>query len=171
MKGMEESNTRGMPPPQQQMMIDNNGFTVPVPENTNNAAPMRGIPGPSIPSINKATVDSMLTSLNQDLLIAKTFYFFFFSAFGSLFPLMAVYFKQMGMNPTMSGFLIGVRPFVEFLAAPFWGSMADRFRKGIYKCCCSSFKYVFFTIIQITLEITTFLSLRKICRIGCLKFN
>ena len=125
MKGMEESNTRGVPPPQQPPM-DNNGFMVPVPENTN-APPQMRVPGPSI---NRNPLDGIMTSLNQDLLIAKTFYFFFFSAFGSLFPLMAVYFKQMGMNPTMSGFLIGVRPFVEFVAAPFWGSMADKFKKG-----------------------------------------
>nr|CAD7569831.1 unnamed protein product [Timema californicum] len=65
-------------------------------------------------------------SVDQELLTVKTFYFFFYSAFGSLFPLMGVYFKQMGMNPGQCGLLIGSRPFVEFLAAPFWGSLADR---------------------------------------------
>ena len=30
------------------------------------------------------------------LFVGKVFYFFFFSAFGSLFPLMGVYFKQLG---------------------------------------------------------------------------
>ena len=64
--------------------------------------------------------------VTQELLIAKTFYFFFFSAFGSLFPLMAVYFKQMAMNPAQTGILIGVRPFVEFLSTPFWGSIAEK---------------------------------------------
>lgn len=64
--------------------------------------------------------------VDQELLTVKTFYFFFYSAFGSLFPLMGVYFKQMGMNPGQCGLLIGSRPFVEFLAAPFWGSLADR---------------------------------------------
>lgn len=71
-------------------------------------------------------LDMFCNNVNQELLIAKTFYFFFFSAFGSLFPLMAVYFKQMGMNPFQTGFLIGIRPFVEFIAAPFWGSIADK---------------------------------------------
>lgn len=65
-------------------------------------------------------------SVDQELLFVKTFYFFFYSAFGSLFPLMGVYFKQMGMNPLQGGLLIGIRPFVEFLSAPFWGSYADR---------------------------------------------
>lgn len=64
--------------------------------------------------------------VDQELLMVKTFYFFFYSAFGSLFPLMGVYFKQMGMNAGHCGLLIGSRPFVEFLSAPFWGSYADR---------------------------------------------
>lgn len=123
MKGLDENNRGMQAPAQPQGGFDNDGF-VPPAENG-------GGGGSRLPSATKRDViDSLCTSLNQDLLIAKTFYFFFFSAFGSLFPLLAVYFKQMGMNPTQSGFLIGVRPFVEFLAAPFWGSMADRFRKG-----------------------------------------
>ena len=67
--------------------------------------------------------------LNYYLLISKTFYFFFFAAFGSLFPLIAVYFKQIGMNPSQSGALIGFRPFVEFFSAPFWGNFADKYKK------------------------------------------
>lgn len=64
--------------------------------------------------------------VDQELLFVKTFYFFFYAAFGSLFPMMGIYFKQMGMNPFQGGLLIGIRPFVEFVAAPFWGSYADR---------------------------------------------
>lgn len=122
MKGLEDSANRGG---QQQQGMDSDGLVIPTPLQ-GGASQMRG----TGPSSRKGAIDGMFTTMNQDLLIAKTFYFFFFSAFGSLFPLLAVYFKQMGMNPTQSGFLIGVRPFVEFLAAPFWGSMADRFKKG-----------------------------------------
>lgn len=71
-------------------------------------------------------IELLFGAVDQELLTVKTFYFFFYSAFGSLFPLMGVYFKQMGMNPSQCGLLIGSRPFVEFLAAPFWGSLADR---------------------------------------------
>lgn len=71
-------------------------------------------------------IELLCGPVDQELLTVKTFYFFFYSAFGSLFPLMGVYFKQMGMNPGQCGLLIGSRPFVEFLAAPFWGSLADR---------------------------------------------
>lgn len=52
-------------------------------------------------------IDNMFSYINRDLLICKLFYFFFFAAFGSLFPLLAIYFKQLAMNPTRSGMLIG----------------------------------------------------------------
>lgn len=65
--------------------------------------------------------------INRELLIAKAFYFFFFSAFGSLLPLMAIYFKNMGMTPTQAGILIGIRPFVGVFSAPFWADLADRY--------------------------------------------
>lgn len=71
-------------------------------------------------------IEYLFGSVDQELLTVKTFYFFFYSAFGSLFPLMGVYFKQMGMNAGQCGLLMGLRPFIEFLSAPFWGSLADR---------------------------------------------
>ncbi|KAJ8969657.1 hypothetical protein NQ314_001659 [Rhamnusium bicolor] len=66
--------------------------------------------------------------------------------FGSLFPLMGVYFKQMGMNASQSGFLIGSRPFVEFLSAPFWGSLADRWQKGKILLLASLASWIIFTV-------------------------
>ncbi|CAH2306560.1 major facilitator superfamily domain-containing 6 isoform X1 [Pelobates cultripes] len=68
--------------------------------------------------------------INNDLLISKVFYFFFYSAYGSLYPLLPVYYKQLGMSATQSGLLVGIRYFIEFCSAPFWGVIADRFRKG-----------------------------------------
>lgn len=66
-------------------------------------------------------------TVNRELIIAKAFYLFFFSAFGSLLPLMAIYFKNMGMTPTQAGILIGIRPFVGYLSAPFWADLAERY--------------------------------------------
>ena len=63
----------------------------------------------------------------QGLAVAKLFYFFFFSAFGSLFPLIGVYFKQLGMDPAQAGFLSGVRPIIEYLATPFWSGISNRY--------------------------------------------
>ena len=91
-------------------------------------------------------IPGMFTYVNQDLLVAKTFYFFFFAAFGSLFPLIAVYFKQIGMNPTQSGMLIGFRPFVEFFSAPFWG-------RYVFICLFTLCKEV--TIFQVTTMLAT----------------
>lgn len=68
--------------------------------------------------------------INNDLLISKVFYFFFYSAYGSLYPLLPVYYKQLGMTPSQSGLLVGIRYFIEFCSAPFWGVVADRFKKG-----------------------------------------
>lgn len=83
---------------------------------------------------------------DPELLTVKFFYFFFYSAFGSLFPLMGVYFKQMGMNAGQCGLLIGTRPFVEFLAAPFWGGLADRWRRGRTLLLASLAAWIVFTL-------------------------
>ncbi|XP_069686951.1 major facilitator superfamily domain-containing protein 6 isoform X2 [Periplaneta americana] len=91
-------------------------------------------------------IEFLCGSVDQELLTVKTFYFFFYSAFGSLFPLMGVYFKQMGMNPGQCGLLIGSRPFVEFLSAPFWGSLADRWQKGKVLLLASLSAWIIFTL-------------------------
>uniref|UniRef100_A0A8D8TP46 Major facilitator superfamily domain-containing protein 6 n=1 Tax=Cacopsylla melanoneura TaxID=428564 RepID=A0A8D8TP46_9HEMI len=91
-------------------------------------------------------IELLFGAVDQELLTVKTFYFFFYSAFGSLFPLMGVYFKQMGMNPSQCGLLIGSRPFVEFLAAPFWGSLADRWHKGKTILLVSLSCWIIFTL-------------------------
>ncbi|XP_013139347.1 PREDICTED: major facilitator superfamily domain-containing protein 6-A [Papilio polytes] len=85
-------------------------------------------------------------AVDPELLTVKTFYFFFYSAFGSLFPLMGVYFKQMGMNAGQCGLLIGTRPFVEFLSAPFWGGLADRWQKGRTLLLASLGAWIIFTL-------------------------
>lgn len=68
--------------------------------------------------------------INSHLLISKIFYFFFYAAYGSLHPLLPVYYKQLGMMASRSGLLVGIRYFIEFCSAPFWGVVADRFKKG-----------------------------------------
>lgn len=53
--------------------------------------------------------DTLPSNVNRTLLFAKLFYFWYFAAFGSLFPLMSIYFKQMGMGPSYCGILMGFR--------------------------------------------------------------
>lgn len=96
--------------------------------------------------MGRDVLDSMLTVVNRDLLICKLFYFFFFGAFGSLYPLLAIYFKQLGMNATQSGILIGFRPFIEFCSAPFWGGVADKTRKWKQLQLFSLFCWIVFTL-------------------------
>lgn len=91
-------------------------------------------------------LEMLFGPVDQELLIVKSFYFCFYSAFGSLFPLMGVYFKQMGMNAGQCGMLVGCRPFVEFLSAPFWGSLADRWQKGKLLLLASLSAWIIFTV-------------------------
>ncbi|XP_031825774.1 major facilitator superfamily domain-containing protein 6 jef isoform X2 [Nomia melanderi] len=91
-------------------------------------------------------IEYLFGPVDQELFTVKTFYFFFYSAFGSLFPLMGVYFKQMGMNAGQCGLLIGLRPFIEFLSAPFWGSLADRWQKGRLILLASLSCWIIFTL-------------------------
>ena len=65
----------------------------------------------------------------NEMKVAKAFYFCFFGAFGSLFPLLAVYFKGLGMDAAQTGFIIGIRPIIEYLATPFWHRMSDRSKR------------------------------------------
>lgn len=109
-------------------------------------APPPPQPPPMAPKVTRDCLDMVFTYMNYDLFIAKAFYFFFFSAFGSLFPLIAVYFKQLGLNATQSGLLIGLRPFVEFCSAPFWGNIADRFKKAKIILLFSVFCWILFTL-------------------------
>lgn len=90
-------------------------------------------------------IDALCVQINQTLLIPKAFYFFFFAAFGSLFPLMAIYFKQMAMSPVQVGLLFGLRPFVEFLSVPFWANVAEKWRRGRLILIVSLVCWIIFT--------------------------
>ncbi|GLD63313.1 major facilitator superfamily domain-containing protein 6 isoform X1 [Lates japonicus] len=89
-----------------------------------------GQPPDSSPPDSIDCCERMCLRINSHLLISKIFYFFFYAAYGSLHPLLAVYFKQLGMSASRSGLLVGIRYFIEFCSAPFWGVVADRFKKG-----------------------------------------
>uniref|UniRef100_W5L388 Major facilitator superfamily domain containing 6a n=1 Tax=Astyanax mexicanus TaxID=7994 RepID=W5L388_ASTMX len=88
--------------------------------------------------------ERLFLRVNRHLLVSKVFYFFFYAAYGSLHPLLAVYYKQLGMNPSYSGLLVGIRYFIEFCSAPFWGVVADRYRKGKYVLLFSVFCWLMF---------------------------
>lgn len=90
-------------------------------------------PAGELPALQPDSMDCcerMCLRVNSHLLVSKVFYFFFYAAYGSLHPLLAVYYKQLGLSASRSGLLVGIRYFIEFCSAPFWGVMADRFKKG-----------------------------------------
>ncbi|KAI5629810.1 major facilitator superfamily domain-containing protein 6-B [Silurus asotus] len=89
-------------------------------------------------------LERVCLKIDERLLISKIFYFFFYAAYGSLHPLLAVYYKQLGMTPSQSGLLVGIRYFIEFCSAPFWGIVADRFNKGKAVLLFSVFCWVVF---------------------------
>jgi MFS family permease len=91
-------------------------------------------------------LDSLCANINQTLIVPKAFYFFYFAAFGSLFPLMGIYFKQMAMTSLQVGILLGFRPFVEFISAPFWASVGERWRKGRIILLGSMLCWIIFTL-------------------------
>ncbi|KAL3313499.1 Major facilitator superfamily domain-containing protein 6 [Cichlidogyrus casuarinus] len=91
-------------------------------------------------NVPKDMLDQCCNFSNKSLVIFRLFYLFFFAAFGSLFPLISVYFKQIGMNGTQTGVLSGIRCLVECFGAPFWSQVAEKWKKGksilVGSICC-----------------------------------
>ncbi|XP_039178018.1 major facilitator superfamily domain-containing protein 6 isoform X4 [Crotalus tigris] len=100
----------------------------------------------TIPDEELDWLERHCVKVNNDLLISKVFYFFFYAAYGSLYPLLPVYYKQLGMTPSQSGLLVGIRYFIEFCSAPFWGVVADRFKKGKVVLLFSLLCWVLFNV-------------------------
>lgn len=132
---------------QEQNLADDNQVVDEIGSSANNTPNQSGRRRPpfGIQLKTGTPVDNWWSSVNEQLLVAKIFYFFFYSAFGSLFPLMGVYFKQLGMDAVQAGTLIGVRPFIEILSAPFWSSIAERFRKSKIMLLFSLACWILFT--------------------------
>ncbi|XP_066542350.1 major facilitator superfamily domain-containing protein 6-B isoform X2 [Hoplias malabaricus] len=99
---------------------------------------------PPLTSQSSDCLERACMRVDGRLLVSKVFYFFFYAAYGSLHPLLAVYYKQLGMTPSQSGLLVGIRYFIEFCSAPFWGVVADRFNKGKVVLLFSVFCWVVF---------------------------
>lgn len=67
--------------------------------------------------------------VTSELLVYKVFYFFFHAA-TAMFAYLPLYYKEsLLLDHHHVGFLMGVRPFCEFLGAPCLGTFADKFNK------------------------------------------
>src|SRR5690606_1726713 len=59
----------------------------------------------------------------------KAFYFCFYAASASLIPYLTLYYRESGLSGPQIGLLVGIPPVVTWLAAPFWGAVADSMRR------------------------------------------
>ncbi|VDK38900.1 unnamed protein product [Taenia asiatica] len=103
-------------------------------------------PSGGIRAVKRELLEWFHSPINRSLLIFKLFYFLFYAAFGSLFPLLSIYFKQLGLNATQCGSLGGARSLVEWVGAPFWSGIADRWKKGKLFLMISLLSWIVFTL-------------------------
>ncbi|CAK9304440.1 unnamed protein product [Gordionus sp. m RMFG-2023] len=133
---------------QEESKVDRRSFSSP-PMNTTVAQKQSYYSGAHRKSrveVMKDCFDSWFTNVNSDLLICKAFYFFFFSAFGSLYPMLGVYLKQLGFNPKQTGLVMGFRPFVELCSAPLWSSLAEKYQRAKHILLFSLVCWIIFTL-------------------------
>jgi PPP family 3-phenylpropionic acid transporter len=67
--------------------------------------------------------------VDRALLAPKLFYFFFYAASSSLIPFLTLYYRASGLSGAQIGLLVGISPVITWLAAPFWGALADGTRR------------------------------------------
>jgi len=65
-------------------------------------------------------------SFDRTKLIFQAFYFFFLSAFITRLVYFPIYLKQLGLNASYVGILLGVIPFARGVGAPIMGYVADK---------------------------------------------
>ncbi|KAF8570214.1 hypothetical protein P879_03226 [Paragonimus westermani] len=84
----------------------------------------------SISDGKRSWADWIKMHFDRSVLVFQLFYFFFYAAFGSLFPLISIYFKQLGLSAIQCGVLSGIRYLIDWLATPFWNALAEKWKKG-----------------------------------------
>lgn len=67
---------------------------------------------------------------DSDYLVLKGFCFFIYGAYGGFIPYLPLYFKQLFLGASYAGIIIGIRPLIQCIGAPFWGVLADRYHAG-----------------------------------------
>ena len=68
--------------------------------------------------------------IRPQFIAPKLFYFFFFSAQGSLMPYLALYYKQLRLTAAEAGLVSGAKMYVAFLIIPLWSMLVDKFKVG-----------------------------------------
>ena len=68
-------------------------------------------------------------NVQRTLAFVGFFYFIFSAGKACLFPFLTIYFRQLGLSATQTGIILGLKPFVALIAAPFWVRCAIRHNK------------------------------------------
>ena len=68
--------------------------------------------------------------IRPQFIAPKLFYFFFFSAQGSLMSYLALYYKQLRLTAAETGLVTGAKMYVAFLVIPLWSMLVDKFKFG-----------------------------------------
>lgn len=70
-----------------------------------------------------------LRQVDKSFFVSKAFYFFFYTALGSLFPFFSLFYKQLWLTPGQIGLLLALRPAVKLVCLPLWKMVTDRFSR------------------------------------------
>lgn len=86
------------------------------------------------------------------LLIAKSYYFLFFAAIGSLVPFFNIYLEQQGLSGIEIGWLNSVAPMIALASNPFWGLIADRWQihRWVLALCAFASGLITLFFLQVT---------------------
>lgn len=63
--------------------------------------------------------------IDRAFLPPKAYYFCYYAAMACLMPYLPLYYRQIGLTGAQIGLLAGISPIMTWIAAPFWGALAD----------------------------------------------
>lgn len=72
---------------------------------------------------------NILYGCTLELFQYKVLFFACYGAFACLYTFIPLYFKQLGLSASQTGILVGLRPLCQAIGAPFWGILADRYKR------------------------------------------
>lgn len=67
--------------------------------------------------------------MDKSFVVSKAFYFFFYTALGTLFPFFSLFYKQLWLTPAQIGLLLALRPAVKLVCLPLWKMVTDRYSR------------------------------------------
>lgn len=84
---------------------------------------------PSVEGTTTVDKSSTLSFVYRHYLLLKVHYFFYFSGYGTMYPIMSITFLARGLSHTEIFYSNVIIPFLTFFTNPLIGLIADRFRR------------------------------------------